>query len=178
MTDQLGQGDTLRAAQIEAVREALDAAEYGRQDNETLAGHLVDAVLAASEPHIMFDYARNVTPEQAQEFERRFREIMAQPQRIAILPGPTPDALDQAEARGYAAAVANLRDTATYKRWHQQVYATTGVDHHRWNWNNRVTLADYLEAVGPGAGGTRVELNGVDITDMIAVDRLPGDSNG
>jgi hypothetical protein len=60
---------------------------------------------------------------------------------------------DQAEARGYQQAIANLLDTAGYKRWHKQVYATTGVDHHRWNFNNRVTLADYLEAVAPGQPG-------------------------
>lgn len=67
-----------------------------------------------------------------------------------------------AYAAGWAAAVKTLLDTATYKRWHQQVYATTGVDHHRWQWNARVTLADYLEAVGPGGEGQKLTEEEVD----------------
>ena len=54
---------------------------------------------------------------------------------------------DQAHAAGYAEAVEALRSSSTYKLWHRQQFATTGVDYPRWWTSARHMLADYLEAV-------------------------------
>lgn len=66
---------------------------------------------------------------------------------------------DQGEARGWAKAVAALRDLSRYSRWHAEQLATG----RRWETHARHVAADYLEAVGPdgaadnGRDGQRAE---------------------
>lgn len=144
VVDEPRQGDTLRAAQIQAVRDVMGV---GRQPDDFteravadtaaevvdavlnaggLCGHTTRAVYSAGHPLVCTLPAGHTGRWHGDDNGTRWARNE-----------PTPDALDQAEAHGYAKAVANLRG----------VVQRTGRPFARW-------AADYLEAVGAGADET------------------------
>lgn len=152
MPDQPGD-EGRRAAQIRAVREVLERlAAEPESIHDQLAAEVVAAVLNAG--GLCGDTTRAV-------YERGAPLVCTMPAGHAgrwhgddngtrwARNEPTPDALDQAHAAGYRDAITALRDLTRYKRW---VTSQGFDDYHRWYGEARRTLADYLEAVGPGQG--------------------------
>lgn len=167
-----------RDRQIQAARAVLlapittDDVNDPDRDLAWLAGQLVDAVNAAGgRVEDLGDGYHEADLRAGMWTWLDAAGIRAMPDRTVTLRWKTLDEPSDAEARGWNAAVEALRDDERYAAWWK---SRPEDEDAYWRRTVRKDLADYLEAVGPGARAkpnVRVEIGGHDVTDSARVTR-------